>query len=758
MKNPLHNVVLLLCVSFSISVWFAASAQAADLDVRLQTALTEAGSAERIPVIVTFRDGVELSSLSAGPRHQRRAELVRQLRNQAATVQQPAREWLRSRGTGPINELWIINGLAVTATPETIRALAARPEVLSVRYDEVISLPRVSPSLVSGPAEPNIEQVNAPALWNLGFAGQGVTVATMDSGVDINHPDLAPRWRGGSNSWFNPIAATCSPIEISCTACDRNTTTPCDEPGSDDVAHGTGVMGVLVGGNNSGNYIGVAPEAQWIAVKTFNSTGDAPFSVIHAGFQWLLDPDGNPATDDAPDVVNNSWGFEASVNQCITEFQPDVQRLKDAGIAVAFAAGNQGAVGGSSSISPANNTNAFAVGSVNVSPTPTLSNFSSRGPSPCDSPGTVFPEVVAPGTPIRTADYTFGGTSPNAFITLAGTSLAAPHVSGVMALLLSAFPETRVEALETVLKESSIDLGLAGADNNYGFGMVNAAAAFNLLNDALLGIVDPVAPADDQVLPYGHIPVGSATTRNLTLRNDGSGFLSIGAVRITGASPPFTLAGNSCTQVLAAGASCTITVRFAPAAHLGFNASLEVPSNGSASSTTSVSLSGFGNSPPPVPQPVAPIAGATDLVTPVVLQWNQPADADGDTVVNQVFLATSADFSQSIPLDVSRTMPSTNSTLLAGAGGFFLLFVLAAGNGRKTWRLLATGLLVAALMLLLSCGGGGGGGGDGTVAPAGERSLELTGLAPATTYFWKVSAEDNLGGRTESPVRSFTTR
>jgi len=289
--------------------------------------------------------------------------------------------------------------------------------------------------------------------------------------------------------------------------------------------------------------------------------------------------------------------------------------------------------------------------------------------------------------------------------------------------------------------------------------MVNAATAFNLLNGALLGIIDPVAPADDRVLPFGHIPVGSAATRNLTLRNDGSGFLSIGAVRITGASPPFTIAGNSCTQALAAGASCTITVRFAPADHLSFNASLEVTSNSSAAGTTSIALSGFGNTPPPAPQPIAPIAGATDLATTVVLQWNQPADADGDSVVNQVFLATSADFSQSIPFTVSRNLPSANTTLLAGTGGFFLLIVLVAGNGRKTWRPLAAGLLVATLLLLLSCGGGGGGGsGGGTTVPAGERSFEVTGLTPATTYFWKISAEDSLGGRSESTVRSFTTR
>src|SRR5690606_37396534 len=124
--------------------------------------------------------------------------------------------------------------------------------------------------------------------------------------------------------------------------------------------------------------------------------------------------------------------------------------------------------------------------------------------------------------------------------------------------------------------------------------------------------------------------------------------------------------------------------------------SLEVSSNGSASGATSVALSGFGNTPQPAPQPVAPIAGATGLDTNVVLQWNQSADVDGDAIVNEIFLATSADFSQSTPFEVSSTIPLASTTLLAGAGGFLLLFGLAAASGRKTWRLLATGLLVAA--------------------------------------------------------------
>lgn len=76
--------------------------------------------------------------------------------------------------------------------------------------------------------------------------------------------------------------------------------------------------------------MGVAPDAQWIAVKIFNNQGSGTVAGIHAGFQWLLDPDGNPNTDDAPHVVNNSWTFQSP--GCDLEFQPDLQALRAAGI------------------------------------------------------------------------------------------------------------------------------------------------------------------------------------------------------------------------------------------------------------------------------------------------------------------------------------------------------------------------------------------------------------------------------------------
>ena len=123
--------------------------------------------------------------------------------------------------------------------------------------------------------------------------------------------------------------------------------------------HGTSAMGLIVGGAASGSAIGMAPGATWIAAKIFNDSGTGTMSAIHLAYQWMLDPDGNPATADAPNVVNNSWTL--ATPGCSTEFEPDLAALVAAGITPVFAAGNFGP-GTSTDASPANNPDAFAVG------------------------------------------------------------------------------------------------------------------------------------------------------------------------------------------------------------------------------------------------------------------------------------------------------------------------------------------------------------------------------------------------------------
>ena len=237
-------------------------------------------------------------------------------------------------------------------------------------------------------------------------------------------------------------------------------------------------MGILVGGESSGSAIGVAPGARWIAVKIFRDNDRAQLSRIHQGFQWLLDPDGNPGTDDAPDIINNSWYLDQTVDSCNTEFAADIATLKALEIAVVFSAGNTGP-GPATSVSPSNDPQSVAAGAVDAFDN--VASFSARGPSACD--GGIFPRLTAPGVGVWTADLTFGGIFPDSYTAVSGTSFSAPHVSGGMALLKSAFGNATVSELESAIQATAVDQGAAGPDNDTGFGLLDLMAAYTWLDE-----------------------------------------------------------------------------------------------------------------------------------------------------------------------------------------------------------------------------------------------------------------------------------
>jgi len=448
MNGRSHHILL----SILAAPLLAGTVQAGVIEADLQRALDSGGE---VAFIVQFIDRVDLSAFpgQGQGRGMQLAALLQALRDQADGSQVAAVELLQGRGATRLVQLWSINALAATASPETVQALADLTEVESIKLDATFAAPSPQPAAASTP-EWNLDAIRAPELWSAGFDGTGAVVAGMDTGVDRLHPDLAARWRSGANSWFDPNGEHATPYDAD--------------------GHGTQTMSLMVGGDAGGTAIGVAPGAQWIAVKMFNDAGVATLSGIHQGFQWLLDPDGNPGTNDIPDVVNNSWGFPNLVGSCYTEFEPDIEVLKAAGIAVIFSGGNQGSWG---SVSPADNPEGFAVGAVDSSLT--VAATSSRGPSACD--GSFFPEVVAPGVSVKAADLTFGGVFPDSYVYVSGTSFSAPHVAGTMALLRQAKPGASVAELEQAMTNGAFDLGAAGADNDYGYGLVDAVMANDLL-------------------------------------------------------------------------------------------------------------------------------------------------------------------------------------------------------------------------------------------------------------------------------------
>ena len=453
-------VALLIFTPSTGGVAASPASPPAAVDPAITSSLADPAGGGEVSVIVRLRPSVDPNTITEPSENARRIELVNVLRSvnehSLQSLAPGLDDAMRAGHIRDISPLWIINGLSLKATATGIERLAQQAEVMSIALDQKVPAPAVTAGAVDPEAqsEDNLNAIGAPALWDLGFAGLSTVVASMDTGVDLSHPDIAGQWRAGSNSWFDPNGQHAAPADVN--------------------GHGTWTMGVMIGGDGGGSHIGVAPEARWIAVKIFDDSGTALFSRIHLGFQWLLDPDGDPVTDDAPNVVNNSWGLSSP--GCNLEFQPDIQALLTGGILPVFAAGNYGP-NGDTSISPANYPESLAVGAVDNSGA--IYSSSSRGPSACGEAPTTYPDLVAPGVNIRTADLYSG------FVRVTGTSLSAPHVAAGAALLRGAFPEGPALLVWSALEQSSFDLGAAGADNEFGKGLVDLSAAFGLLTEDL---------------------------------------------------------------------------------------------------------------------------------------------------------------------------------------------------------------------------------------------------------------------------------
>ncbi|MDA3902555.1 MAG: S8 family serine peptidase [Desulfuromusa sp.] len=570
-------------------------------------------------------------------RRNHRYALINSLKEQSRQSQEQMTLFLRSQGEEVRKTLWINNSIAAEVSNENLRILANMPEVANITTDAVVTMPVVVPAATNG-IEDNLQLINAPQLWDMGFAGQDTVVAIVDSGVDYLHPDLNFSWRGGSNSWYNPVAAGCAANPASCTSCDLSETLPCDFLNDEGIAHGTGVAGILVGGNAGGTSIGVAPQAKWIAAKVFNHEDIAFSSDILLAFQWLLDPDDNPATDDAPDVVNNSWGFDP-FGTCVEVIRPAVQALKAAGILVVFSAGNEGELGSFSDSSPANYPESLAIGSVGTHfSSIEVSDFSSRGPSSCD--GTIYPELVAPGFFVRTTDM------PGGYIYLSGTSFATSHVAGVLALLRGAFPQASSAEIEYATLKAAQDLGSSGPDNDSGYGLVDVLGAYDWLSE------QPVIPSSNAV--------------------------------------------------------------------------------------------------PPVPTLISPTQG-TVVSSAVTFSWRQLPDVDGDAITNNLYISEYQSFTGTTPFLISF-FSETQQVIYAQAGGLLLLLGLLLCS-KRTKSLTGCLLAVLLLALIVSCGGGSE---ENSEVDLNLRSHTVQ-LSAQTTYYWKVIADDGLGGITQSRVAIFST-
>jgi subtilisin family serine protease len=346
-----------------------------------------------------------------------------------------------------------------------------------------------------------LTMIGADKAWEMGYRGQGVVVGGHDTGVDWRHPALINNYRGWqldqvnhNYNWHDAIHAISplhkdSVITETTNPCGLNILEPCDDAAS---SHGTHTVGTMVGEDPlSGMIVGVAPEAEWIAVRNMERGYGSVASYLE-GFEWFLAPSDlnneNPDPTKAPDIINNSWACIEDEGCNLSNFsilETAINNLRMAGILVVASAGNSGA-GGCATITnpPAIYDESLTVGSTD--PNDSLSSFSSRGPVTIDQSYRMKPDVTAPGRGVLSS------IKGNQYGMLSGTSMAGPHVAGLAALMISANPELagQVDLLEDIIRRTAVIKSSDGACTNpdsldytanflYGYGRINALEAVN---------------------------------------------------------------------------------------------------------------------------------------------------------------------------------------------------------------------------------------------------------------------------------------
>lgn len=322
-------------------------------------------------------------------------------------------------GLEKIRNLNLINGQSVYIDRGKVDDLMQDENVALIEKDSVakaLAKPSKPAPTPSQTLPWGIEKVNSNDVWGIA-TGSGVNVAVVDTGIDITHADLKANLKGGAN-----FVATVRSY-------------------NDDNGHGTHVAGIIAASNNTIGVVGVAPQANLYAVKVLNKSGTGYISDIIAGIQWSV--------NNGMDIISMSLGS----NYPSIAFESAINAASNAGVIIVAAAGNDG----SSVDYPAAYENTIAVSATDSNDN--LASFSSRGEQV---------DVAAPGVSIYS---TYKG---GVYATMSGTSMATPHVSGVIALMLQRDPGMTLDEIRQQFDAGCVDLGADGKDPFYGYGLVDA--------------------------------------------------------------------------------------------------------------------------------------------------------------------------------------------------------------------------------------------------------------------------------------------
>lgn len=319
------------------------------------------------------------------------------------------------------------NGAHITRAFESIPALA-----VSLREDSVAAILQnagvvriMEDSPVHASLTVSVPHIGANRVWQAGTDGAGARVCIVDTGIDTHHAAL--------------------PVPVA-----QYDFVNDDANAHDDAGHGTHVAGIAL--SRDATYTGVAPGASLMAAKVLDANGSGYTSDVIAGMEWCV--------KNGADIINMSLGGRTYRGVC--DVDPLAQAANAAvtnGVTVFAASGNDGSINKIST--PACAGHVIAVGAVDA--TDRRASYSNGGAKL---------DIVAPGTGITSLYPT------NGIRKLSGTSMASPHAAGLAALLLSAQPSLTPEQIRQVVRDTAVDLGSIGFDTRYGYGRIDALAAY----------------------------------------------------------------------------------------------------------------------------------------------------------------------------------------------------------------------------------------------------------------------------------------
>lgn len=461
----------------------AASAWTQKVD---QWVLDNTANGNETEFLVFLKEQADLSGAAALPTKDEKGQYVYEQLTAVANRTQPAVTAVLDGLEVEYRPFWVANMIWVKGDSAVVQTMAQHNSVAHIYANPTVQMEPMPPldetELIEQAltVEWNIALVNANDVWAAGYTGQGAVIGAQDTGYDWDHPALINKYRGWNGSSANHNYNWHDAIHSGGGICGANSPQPCDDNG-----HGTHTAGTMVGDDGGTNQIGMAPGAKWIGCRNMDQGNGTPATYSEC-YQWFIAPtdlnNNNPDPSMAPHVIGNSWGCPASEgctdpNVLLTV----VQNVRAAGIVTVHSAGNSG-----SSCSTVNTPAGIYDESYSVGATTsgdTIASFSSRGPVTVDGSNRPKPDISAPGVGVRSS-------LPNgAYGSLSGTSMASPHVTGLVALLVSIDPSLagQVDTLETIISQTAVPRFMAACgndgddrpNNTYGWGRIDALAAYN---------------------------------------------------------------------------------------------------------------------------------------------------------------------------------------------------------------------------------------------------------------------------------------